>query len=194
MTSVPDPEMPLRTWTKDDKYLISTDVSLIPLQALNDQIFGASDFTWGGPLPEEQLRTLVHRSLCFGLYELERPQAITSECGCQSSCDHHHPHAQQRTQPQQQRRLIGFARFITDLVTVNYLTDVYILRDHRSQRLGLWLMECIDKVFASMTHLRGMILIADRGSPTEGFYRKYLAMGDLAGEAFCMDRKGQGAA
>ncbi|OCT49911.1 hypothetical protein CLCR_11354 [Cladophialophora carrionii] len=148
MTSIPDPDMPLRTWTKDDKYLISTDVSLIPLQALNAEIFGASDFTWGGPLPEEQLRTLVHRSLCFGLYELERPQASTSECGCRSSSSSSslegsqqqqshphpcpesssersdHPHLQPRTQPQpqlQRRLLIGFARFITDLVTVQLL-------------------------------------------------------------------------
>jgi hypothetical protein len=90
--------------------------------------------------------------------------------------------------------LIGFARFITDLVTVNYLTDVYILHEYRSRRLGVWLMECIDEVFVSIPHLRGMILIADRGSPPEEFYRKYLAMGDLAGRAFCMDRKGQGGA
>ncbi|EXJ61886.1 hypothetical protein A1O7_02317 [Cladophialophora yegresii CBS 114405] len=215
MTSPPDPEMPLHTWTKDDKYLVSTDASLIPLQALNTAIFGAGDFTWGGPLPEEQLRTLVQRSLCFGLYELQRPQGSTSTSATRSYAEHHssteedhrqhehqhpeshsdHSHPQPQLKPQQpQHRLIGFARFITDLVTVNYLTDVYVLREHRSHGLGIWLMQCIDEVFASMTHLRGMILIADRGSSTEDFYRKYLAMGDLEGKAFCMDRKGLGVA
>ncbi|KAI1609131.1 putative GNAT family acetyltransferase [Exophiala viscosa] len=170
-----DFEMPTRTWTRDN-YLISTDPSIIPLDALND-IFASDDFHWGLPLPIEHLRTLVHKSICFALYEVTNV----------SAGDEHSNESQQR------RKLIGFARWITDMVTVNYLTDVYILPEYRSKHLGAWMMECIDEVFTAMPHVRGMILIADRGSPTEALYRKYLAMVDLESPGFLMDRKGRGA-
>jgi GNAT superfamily N-acetyltransferase len=175
-------------WTKDDKYLISTDPALIPLNSLNNDIFNADDFSWGKSLPDTQLRTLIDASLCFGLYEISPPPTESATDRDQSHIvGSHHPPANKTT------KLIGFARFITDHVTVHYLTDVYILPTHRAKGLGVWLMQCIDEVFQSSSLLRGMILIADRGSRTEEFYRKHLSMGDLAGEAFCMDRKGRGA-
>ncbi|KAJ9616626.1 hypothetical protein H2200_000345 [Cladophialophora chaetospira] len=175
-------EMPILSWKKDNTYLISTDPSLIPLDALNNRIFGAEDFDWGKPLPTAQLKTLVERSLCFGLYELQSPPLSAASPSVPPS-ELHYPYP----------RLIGFARLITDLVTVHYLTDVYILPQYRSLGLGVWMMQCVNEVFKSNPHLRGMILIADRGSRTEEFYRRHLHMGDLKGVAFCMDRKGRGA-
>ena len=183
-------EMPVLSWTKDNNFFISTEPSLVPLDQLNDNIFAAEDFYWGKPLPPTQLQTLVQRSLCFGIYELaswEQSTPSPTESGPQRP-----PRIAQSTRDNEQspRRLIGFARLITDLVTVHYLTDVYILPRCRKLGLGIWLMSCIDEVFKSNEHLRGMILIADRGSRTETFYRKYLGMGDLGDPAFCMDRKG----
>ncbi|KAK5210552.1 hypothetical protein LTR47_000444 [Exophiala xenobiotica] len=168
-------DIPIRSWTKDN-FFLSTDSSLIPLDALNN-IFASDDFHWGRSLPLEQLLMIIRRSLCFALYEISSPSCLINQSSGAS-----------------QRKLIGFARWITDMVTVNYLTDVYILPEYRNRRLGVWIMECIDEVFNSMPHLRGMILIADRGSSTEAFYRKHLNMVDLESPGFCMDRKGRGAA
>ena len=173
------PQIPLLSWARDDRYLISTDTSLIPLDALNNDIFGADDFDWGKSLPIEQLRTVLRQSLCFALYDL------TSESSTS--------HSTEPASPNRQRHLIGFSRLITDRVTVHYLTDVYLLPTYRSRGLGVWMMRCIDEVFTATEHLRGMILIADRGSTNEAFYRKHLSMGELAGQGFCMDRKGRGA-
>ena len=38
---------------------------------------------------------------------------------------------------------VGFARVITDRATFAYLSDVYLLEDHRGQGLGRWLIEVI---------------------------------------------------
>ena len=195
----PHSEMPLLTWTKDDKYLISTDPSLIPLDSLNDDIFGAEDFNWGCPLPTNALQTLVNRSLCFGLYELPERKATSSSSSIleeststQTRDQNQHPPVT-IAPPNPVPKLIGFSRLITDLVSVHYLTDVYILPAYRSHGLGIWMIQCIDEVFLATPYLRGMILITERGSRTEDFYRRYLNMGDLAGGGFCMDRKGGGA-
>ena len=41
------------------------------------------------------------------------------------------------------RRLVGFARVITDLSTFAYLADVFVLESHRGRGLSRWLMEII---------------------------------------------------
>jgi GNAT superfamily N-acetyltransferase len=163
-------------WTRtidNDSYLISTDISLIPRQALNE-IFDFEDLDWGKALAPQALQTMLDNSLCFGIYDNTTQK--------------------QENAAQSERKLVGFARIITDYVTVNYLTDVYIISAYRGRGLGVWLMQCIDEIFKDMPDLRGMILIAQRGSKTEEFYRRYLSMGDLQGDGFCMDRKGRGAA
>ncbi|KAK0742351.1 acyl-CoA N-acyltransferase, partial [Apiosordaria backusii] len=60
-----------KSWTKNtppnETYLISTDPSLIPLEALSAAF--ASDFIyWSKPLTHSQLQTLIQNSLCLGLY------------------------------------------------------------------------------------------------------------------------------
>jgi GNAT superfamily N-acetyltransferase len=40
-------------------------------------------------------------------------------------------------------RQIGFARIISDLATIAYLGDVFIVPEYRGQGLGKWLIECV---------------------------------------------------
>ena len=64
-----------RTWTRHlpgDKhtYTVSTDPSLIQLDALNTAFH--SDMTyWAKPMSPEALKLCVEQSLCFGLYVQE---------------------------------------------------------------------------------------------------------------------------
>jgi len=162
--------MPVLSWTRDN-YEISTDPSLIALDALND-LFGSVDLSWAKPLPLEVLQAMIQNSLCFVLYQVEIGGAAS----------------------QASRRLIGFARWISDMVTVAYMTDVYIMPEYRNRGLGVWMVQCVDETFQSMPYLRGMVLIADRGSAAETLYRKHLGMQDLESPGFLMDRKGRGAA
>lgn len=125
-----------------------------------------SDMPWAKPLPEADLQSLVRQSLCFAVYEIHESS----------------------------RKLIGISRWISDFVTVAYLTDVYLLPAYRSCGLGKWMMSCVDETFRSMEHFRGMILIVNRGSGEESLYRKYLGMEDLETPAILLDRKGRGSA
>jgi hypothetical protein len=72
---MPTPTNQHRTWTRHlpgDKhtYTISTDPSLIQLDALNAAFH--SDMTyWAKPMSPEALKRCVEQSLCFGLYAQE---------------------------------------------------------------------------------------------------------------------------
>ena len=41
------------------------------------------------------------------------------------------------------KKLVGFARVISDLTTFGYLADVFIIEEERGKGLSKWLMECI---------------------------------------------------
>src|SRR5688572_9180794 len=36
---------------------------------------------------------------------------------------------------------VGFARVVTDYVTMAFLADVFVLEEHRGQGLGVWLVD-----------------------------------------------------
>jgi GNAT superfamily N-acetyltransferase len=40
-------------------------------------------------------------------------------------------------------RQVGFARVISDLATIAYLGDVFVLPEYRGRGLSKWLMECV---------------------------------------------------
>ena len=166
--------LPVVSWMRDN-FEISTDPALIPLDDLN-KFFASTDMPWAKPLPISELRNLVQRSLCFAVYEIDGRRDDDDDSSSR------------------QRKLIGFGRWITDMVTVAYLTDVYLLADYRAKGLAKWMMVCVDEMFKSMPHLRGIIMIADRGSRAETLYRKHLAMDDVQSPGILLDRKGHGAA
>lgn len=113
------PSTQIRNWTRDD-FLISTDPALVSLEALNEALnaaFKSEHLDWAKRLPIEELKLMVENSLNFGVY--------TKQPGKDSYS------------------MIGFARMITDHVTVAYLTDVYILPEYQSKGLGSWLIDCV---------------------------------------------------
>lgn len=38
---------------------------------------------------------------------------------------------------------VGFARVVTDYVTIAFLADVFVLEEHRGQGLGVWLVDVV---------------------------------------------------
>jgi hypothetical protein len=55
--------------------------------------------------------------------------------------------------------MVGFARVVTDYVTIGYLTDVYVLEQHQKRGLGTWLAKCVDEVVSDWPELRGFLLL-----------------------------------
>lgn len=68
-----------------------------------------------------------------------------------------------------QKRQIGFARVISDMSTVAYLADVYVLEEFRGQGLSNRLMEVIMN-YPDLQGLRRWILLT---SSADWLYKKY---------------------
>ena len=195
-----------RTWSRDG-FFISTDPSLIPLQSLNAAL-GSDMVYWAKAIPEDALQQMLDSSLSFGLYsptsslppETEMPDATTSPEASEvlhEIAGHVNPHSQQTSsasaRPKAQKQasfspeLIGFARCITDHVTFLYLTDVYILPAWQGQKLGKWLIQCVQEIIESMPYLRRSMAITggadDPGKKTDGgmleFYEREMGMKEL---------------
>lgn len=67
--------LPVKEWRRGD-FLVSTDVSLIDMEAVNSA-FASDSMPWAVGLPEDVLRTAINSSLCLGLYHC--PKTGTQE-------------------------------------------------------------------------------------------------------------------
>jgi GNAT superfamily N-acetyltransferase len=63
---------------------------------------------------------------------------------------------------------VGFARAVTDRATIAYLADVFVLREHRGRRLGVWLIETV----FSHPDLRGLRLFLGTAD-AHSLYERY---------------------
>ncbi|KAH6842940.1 hypothetical protein B0I37DRAFT_448331 [Chaetomium sp. MPI-CAGE-AT-0009] len=130
---MPSPFAP-RTWTREvsgTTYTISTDSSLIQLEALN-AAFASDMIYWTKSHSLDALQRCVEQSLCFGLYTPEG---------------------------ENQQAMVGFARLVTDYTTFGYLTDVYVVPAHQGRGLGKWLVRCLDEVLDGWPDLRRCLLL-----------------------------------
>ena len=122
-------------WRRGD-YFISTDAALLDFPAILR--FIAEESYWGkGRTAEVMRRALDHSTICFGLY-------LKQESG---------------------QVLAGFARVISDLTVFAYLSDVFILPEHRAKGLGKWFVASI----CDHPDLRGLKNVA-LITRTPGFY------------------------
>ena len=64
---------------------------------------------------------------------------------------------------------VGFARVITDLATYAYLSDVFVLEEHRGLGLSKWLIECI----LAHPDLQGLRRFALFTRDAQGLYERY---------------------
>jgi GNAT superfamily N-acetyltransferase len=64
---------------------------------------------------------------------------------------------------------VGFARVVSDLATVAYLGDVFVLESHRGRGLSKWLMECIVQ-HPALQNLRRWILLTQ---DAHGLYSQF---------------------
>ncbi|SPO04834.1 related to GNAT family N-acetyltransferase [Cephalotrichum gorgonifer] len=145
--------LPTKEWRRGE-FLLSTDVGLIDLDAVNDA-FASDSMPWAVRLPLDTLRTAINSCLCFGLYHC--PEA-ESDSGTG-------------------RRMIGLSRVVTDFVTFGYLTDVYILEEFRGKGLGKWMMQCLGQHIDQWPFLRRMMLLTMSAEAAE-LYKKSVGVID----------------
>jgi GNAT superfamily N-acetyltransferase len=100
-------------WQNED-YFISTDKTRLDFDAILR--FISEESYWGkGRTAEVMRRAIDNSTICFGLYR----QAATGPV------------------------LVGFSRVISDLTVFAYLSDVFVLNEHRGKGLGKWLIRTI---------------------------------------------------
>ena len=166
-----------RTWRRE-QYFISTDPALVPISKLIN-IFDSDDFYWANPMPAQAMQEMLDNSLCFGLYQLDSPDASVD--GSLALDD---------------RQLIGFARCVTDFTTFVYVTDVWVDPSLQGAGLGSWLVKCVQEIIEVMPHLRRSMLFTGSWDRSVPFYEKLMGMTVLKsqkGEGLAvMERKGRG--
>jgi GNAT superfamily N-acetyltransferase len=96
---------------------------------------------WAKGIPREIVARSIENSLCFGIYH---------EAGAKLS-------------------QVGFARVISDLATIAYLGDVFVLEPYRGRGLSKWMMECITQ-HQQLQGLRRWILLT---RDAHGLYSNY---------------------
>jgi GNAT superfamily N-acetyltransferase len=100
-------------WQQED-YFIATDTALLDFPVILR--FISEDSYWGkGRTAETMRRAIDNSTLCFGLYHETEAGPV----------------------------LAGFARVISDLTIFAYLSDVFVLPEHRGKGLGKWLIQTI---------------------------------------------------
>ena len=103
---------------------------------LNDIVRLLRTTYWAGQRPVEKIEASLRHSACYGIW-LEEEQ-----------------------------KLVGFARVITDYATTYYLCDVIIDEAYRGKGLGKALLSHITAAYAG---LRGLLLTRD----AHGLYRQF---------------------
>ncbi len=70
---------------------------------------------------------------------------------------------------------VGFARIVTDSVTVGWICDMFVIPTHRSRGLGKWMVECM------MEHpdIKGLRRILLNTRDAHDLYKKYAGFRQL---------------
>jgi ribosomal protein S18 acetylase RimI-like enzyme len=95
---------------------MNTEVFVSTDQSLLDRdwiIAAIQSSYWGGRFTEDQLLRAIETTLCFGIY---------TRTGCQQ---------------------LGFARVLTDGITLSSVTDLIVREEHRRSGLGTMLMRSV---------------------------------------------------
>lgn len=156
------PEPDFHNFTRErGEYLLSTDKRWVNIETLR-AVYASDLLHWTKPLPPKVLKKMVDNSLCFSLV--------------------HFPANGDWEQ-------IGFARVITDYVTIGYLTDVYVIPEHQGKGLGKWMISCLPELLGDMEDLRAMIVLT---YDKERFYREVIGAEKFGEDLTMMEWKGRG--
>ncbi|MBP2655395.1 MAG: GCN5-related N-acetyltransferase [Firmicutes bacterium] len=142
-------------WIMDD-FMISTDRSFFNFDLIHE--FISTESYWGlGRSKDFMTKAMNNSAFCFGVY-----------------------HKNNDVQKQ-----IGFARVVSDLTTIGYIADVFILSNYRGQGIGKWLIQTIVN-HPELKTLKRIILFTD----TPDFYSDSMfKIYDQTSQAKFMERK-----
>jgi N-acetylglutamate synthase-like GNAT family acetyltransferase len=123
-------------WKMND-YMISADKLLLDIDLIHQ--FISVESYWGiGRSREVMVKAIDNSAYCFGVYDESNGE----------------------------RKQIGFARIVSDLITIGYIADVFVLNNYRGKGIGKWLIQTIVN-HPEVRALKKIILFTE----TPEFYR-----------------------
>ncbi|KAK4507771.1 hypothetical protein PRZ48_001506 [Zasmidium cellare] len=87
---------------------------------------------WAKPLSAEQLELMLSQFLTFGLYKSTPPSSRKRD---DSPSSPRTPSPTLEAEKDEDLKQIGLGRLVTDHVTFVYISDVYIVKEHRGKGL-----------------------------------------------------------
>lgn len=151
-----------RFWYRDN-FFLTNDKSYLCPQTFNKSL---DDNWWSSPLPQGQLQRVLDNCLTLAVYytpqTAEEMKSKSTELQPISSS----PFANSGkgngiAQPKDgsPHKMVGFARVVTDYVTLAYLTDVFVLEEFQRRGLASWLMKALKEIVDEWKHMRGLLLM-----------------------------------
>ncbi len=135
-------------WRRGE-FLVSTDRAWLDVHVIHGFL---TNSYWAKGISRDLVTRSLEHSLCFGIYD---------EIGSRvpGSANAARPEAPQ----------VGFCRVVTDLATVAYLGDVFVLETYRGRGLSKFLMECVTQHPALQGLRRWILLTRD----AHGLYQQF---------------------
>jgi GNAT superfamily N-acetyltransferase len=126
------------------EFLVTTNPAWLDIDLIHRFL---TNCYWAKGIPKDVVARSIEHSLCFGIYDESRQKnALPAKDAGNAT-----------PRPVQ----VGFARVISDLATVAYLGDVFVVGSHRGRGLGKWMMECIMQHPALQGFRRWILLTRD---------------------------------
>lgn len=137
----------------DARYLVTDEPGLVDVAVWHAYLQRSY---WASGMPIELLRKACEHSLCVGVYEL-----ATTASGDRESTGS----AESAEKP----AMVGGGRVVTDRATYAYLSDVFVLEEHRGRGLSKAMMD----VIMSHPDLQGLRRFALFTRDAHELYRRY---------------------
>ena len=134
-------------WRRGE-FLVSTDRARLDLDVIHGFL---TNSYWAKGISRELVGRSLEHSLCFGIYD----ESGSKGPGFANAASPEAPQA-------------GFCRVVSDLATVAYLGDVFVLEKYRGRGLSKFLMECTTQ-HPALEGLRRWILLT---RDAHGLYRQ----------------------
>ena len=138
----------IREWRRGE-FLVSTDRARLDLNVVHGFL---TNCYWAKGISRELVDRSIEHSLCFGIYD----ESGSKDPGLVNPA---RPGVPQ----------VGFSRVVSDLATVAYLGDVFVLEPYRGRGLSKFLLECVTQHPALQGLRRWILLTRD----AHGLYQQF---------------------
>lgn len=154
------PEGKPRYWLRDN-FILTNDKAYLDAQVYNQSL---ADQWWSESLESSQLHKLLSNCMTIAVYWVPRSEEEMKRNGIPRPSDG------------TPIKMVGFARIITDYVTLAYLTDVFVLDDYQRRGLASWLMRGLKDIIDEWKDMRGLLLMTHDESAARLYKRELGAL------------------